>query len=287
MKKHLKYVIWLKWLLAIILFFVIFKYSFYFLQLRDLRPHTISAKIFMNVGIFIVIFVAIGVHELGHLIIGLKNGFRFELFVVGLLGVKRADNKIKFYLNKNLGYFGGVATTSPVVDDKDNAKKFAQVLIAGPVASVLFTVICFIIIPFVEGALSIVIYTGAMVSLALFFATTIPSRTGMFFTDRKRYQRLVNPGKAQEVELAILKIMATYVTDNSCKNIDKNDIEVLINDELPFFQFYGLFLLICYQLEIDGTAEQSVLDAYQSMSKRMSKSVVASFNKEIEILRKK
>ena len=38
-------------------------------------------------------FVVLGVHELGHLIAGLVQGFRFELFVVGPLGIRREEEK--------------------------------------------------------------------------------------------------------------------------------------------------------------------------------------------------
>jgi hypothetical protein len=282
MAKKPQYTTWLKWILVVILFVGIFQFTLDFFQIKNLKPDTIQDQVIMNIGIFLMVFIALGVHELGHLIVGLKNGFRFEFFVVGFLGIKRNDQRIEFYFNKNLGYFGGVAATSPVDDNKNNARKFAQVLIAGPITSILFAVLCFAIIPFFNGYFGIVVYAGAMISLGIFFTTTIPTRTGMFFTDRKRYQRLVTPGKAQLVELAIFKIIGVLSRDKSYKNIDKNDLYILIEDELPFFQFYGLFNLICYQLEINGKAEEKVLEDYQRISKKMSKIVVASFDKEIE-----
>lgn len=104
----------------------------------------------------------------------------------------------------------------------------------------------------------------------------------MFFTDRKRYQRLVRPGKDQQVELAILRIMGKYSKDNSYKNVDRKDIAVLVEDELPFIQYYGLFNLICYQMENEGLIDDETNKDYEKLSKKMSKSVVLSFNSEIE-----
>ncbi len=40
-----------------------------------------ESKILEIVGIILMGFVVIGVHELGHLIMGLWQGFRFELYI--------------------------------------------------------------------------------------------------------------------------------------------------------------------------------------------------------------
>ena len=44
------------------------------------------------------LFVALAAHELGHLCAGLIQGFRFELFVVGLLGVRRTQKGVQLFL---------------------------------------------------------------------------------------------------------------------------------------------------------------------------------------------
>jgi hypothetical protein len=103
----------------------------------------------------------------------------------------------------------------------------------------------------------------------------------MFFTDRKRYQRLVISGKDQQVELAILRIMGRVSSDKSYKNIDEKDLAILTSDELPFFKFYGLFNLICYQIEMNQVAEEQVLKEYQLLSEKMPQHLKASLDKEI------
>jgi hypothetical protein len=254
---------------------------------ENLKPNTSTEKYIMMIGIVIIAFLVLAAHELGHLIAGLMNGFRVELFVVGPLGIKRENDQVKIYLNKNIGYYGGLVATSPIDDHSDNAKKFAQVLLAGPIASVLFAMVFFAIAFFAGKPLGIIFYAGGLISIAIFFATTIPSKTGMFFTDRKRYQRLVNPGKDQRVELAMLKIMGKFSKENSYKNIDKDDINVLVSDELPFIKFYGMFNLICFQLENKGVVEEEISKEFENISKQMSKNLVLAFNKELENFKEK
>jgi hypothetical protein len=83
-------------------------------------------------------FLALLVHELGHLITGLLLGNQFELLVIGPLGVKRKDNHIQFYINKDIAFFGGVSATIPKVQSNENIQKFQWIIIAGPVCSLLF-----------------------------------------------------------------------------------------------------------------------------------------------------
>src|SRR5947209_4273195 len=76
----------------------------------------------------LALFLVLPIHELGHLVAGILQGFRFQLFIVGLLGIKRVGNGIKLYLNKNIGYMGGVTATVPVGHNNKNKRKYAIVV---------------------------------------------------------------------------------------------------------------------------------------------------------------
>lgn len=279
-KKNLKK--YFEWVALAVLVFGFLKLIDSFGIFKHIKPETGSEKVIMIIGIVVMTFIVLGIHELGHLLIGLAQGFRFELFVVGPLGIRRKENKIEFYLNKNLGYYGGVAASSPTTDDPGNAKKFARLILAGPVFSLLFSVVFLIIAYFIGKPLGMAFYTGGIISLGIFFATTVPSRTGMFFTDRKRYQRLVTPGKDQQVEIAMLKIIGTFSKDNSYKNVDVNDIRLLAADQHEYIRFMGLFNLVCYELEHRGSVDEETNKAYKATAAEMPLALVAAFDKEIE-----
>ncbi|RWY54102.1 M50 family metallopeptidase [Mucilaginibacter gilvus] len=194
-------------------------------------------------GITIVaLFIAIAIHELGHLLTGLAQGFRFELFIVGLLGIKRENGRIKVYLNKDLGMMGGVAATMPVQQSAENRKKFARLVIAGPLASLFFGVTGILIGIYCEPDLASAFWIAAgACSLALVLATTLPTKTGIFFTDRARYQRLISKGKAGAIEEAMLAMMAQYTADSSAKNIDIKHARLLQTDDEQFMRFWGYY----------------------------------------------
>lgn len=250
------------------------------------KPESSSEKILTFTGILIMAFLMLGLHELGHLITGLAQGFRFALFVFGPLGVKREEEKVKWYLNTNLGHYGGIAATTPINNDPANAQKFARILIAGPLTSLLGGIILVSLSTVLGAPWNTIVFSGGLVSLMLFLATTIPSKTGAFFTDRKRYQRLTRPGKAQQVELATLRIMGQYAQDESYQNVDPTDINILLEDEEPFMRYFGWFNRLYKQIEQGIEPPSEDWDNFRETGKLLSKSMVTAMEKELEKARK-
>jgi len=277
--KYLKY---FGFALAIILFFILIKLSNVIEFAKNTKVETQEDKIILIVGVIIIMHFVLLIHELGHVIMGLLQGFRFELLVVGLLGIKREEEKIKIYLNKNFGYYGGLGLTVPKDDSSDNLRKFANVILAGPIASIVFAVICFFVVNYLANPYGVIVFAAGLASFGIFLATTIPSRSGMFYTDRKRYQRLMTAGKDQEVELAMLTILGSYVKNHSYKDIKKEVFDVLITDNDLFVKHYGLFNLICWQIEHEGAIDDKVKEEYNKISKKLNKNMVKSYNDEIQ-----
>lgn len=277
--KYLKY---FGFALAIILFFILIKLSNVIEFAKNTKVETQEDKIILIVGVIIIMHFVLLIHELGHVIMGLLQGFRFELLVVGLLGIKREEEKIKIYLNKNFGYYGGLGLTVPKDDSSDNLRKFANVILAGPIASIVFAVICFFVVNYLANPYGVIVFAAGLASFGIFLATTIPSRSGMFYTDRKRYQRLIKAGKDQEVELAMLTILGSYAKNQSYKDIKKEVFDVLIIDNDSFVKHYGLFNLICWQIEHEGAIEDKVKEEYNEISKKLNKNMVKSHNDEIQ-----
>jgi hypothetical protein len=220
-----------------ILFFCITNPAF-----AELFPKGEKPSIFIALPItFIAILLAMAVHELGHLLTGMAQGFRFELYVVGPLGIKREEGKIKVYLNKNLGMMGGIAATLPTSQHPDNRKKFARLILAGPLTSMGYGLICIAIAYLSIPLVAFFFYVTGACSIALFFATTLPTKTGIYFTDRARYFRMISKGKEGDSEEALLQIIAQSVADNHHKNISVENALTLQHDDEPFMKFWGFY----------------------------------------------
>ena len=198
----------------------------------------IENLIFFSSIILCPIF-AIFLHELGHLMAGLIQGFKLQLFVVAFLGIKREDDKVKFYFNKELQFFGGIAATSPQKITDNLKKQFAYILIAGPLFSLIFGVLFLFLYSITDSIFNSSLGITGIISSGLFLATTLPTKSGVFFTDRKRMQRLLDKGRIGDIEYSFLKTTSQLLIDTHYKNISIEDLKLIQSDKEPIIQFWG------------------------------------------------
>ncbi len=206
--------------------------------LKILPNSKLETTIFIG-SIVLCPFIAIFIHELGHLLAGLIQGFKLQLFVVAFLGIKRVDDKIEFYFNKELQFFGGIAATSPLQISKNLKKQFAFILIAGPLFSLIFGILLILLFNLTDSVFNSSIGITGVISIGLFFATTLPNKSGVFFTDRKRMQRLLDNGRTGEIESSFIKASSQLLIDSHYKNISMKDLKMIQSDEEPIIQFWG------------------------------------------------
>lgn len=218
------------------------------LLMKFLPDESVFENIIFFTSIFFAPFLSIILHELGHLLAGIIQGFKTELFVVGFLGIKRENNELKFYFNTNVQYFGGVAATSPtkILSDIELINKYRIILVSGPIISLLFGVLAFTIFYVFDSAFTSFLGLLAITSFGIFFATTLPEKTGIFFTDRKRFQRLSDKGKIGQIELAFLQIVNQSLLEGNCKNLSLQNIEKMKSDEEKIVQFWAYYFEFQY-----------------------------------------
>lgn len=215
--------------------------------------------------IFVAIWAALAAHELGHLLTGLFQGFKFHLYVAGFLGVRRnpVDDQIDLYFNRDPNLFGGVAATLPTQKSPDLVKKLAAVVAAGPLTSIggaLFVGLpAFWVTMNLTAAESSAVLRSllvfslvfALTSFFLFLATTIPGRTGAFFTDRARFFRLIGGGKTAAIEQAVLEVLAHSYSNQPYSTIDPAQIELIQADESDLMKAFAHSLNYYHHLDRD------------------------------------
>ena len=243
-------------------------------------------------GAAIILFAAwfaLAFHELAHLTTGLWQGFRFHLYVAGFLGVRRhpETDRVQWYFNTDPRLFGGVAATLPRAESPDLTIRFARMVIAGPLSSLLLAL---------AGGLGGWLLTGstvtawrlvalfllgtAVVSFFLFLATTVPSRTGMFFTDRARYFRLISGGKTAEVERAMLELIAFVQSGKPMEQMNLANIKLGRQDATYayFAEFYAFFHYLATEKHEEALAAS---DQMSRLPEDMPPAFRAEFLKEV------
>lgn len=236
--------------------------------------------------ILLLIGIVLSIHELGHLLAGLVQGWKFQLFVIGFIGLGRYENgKIRLYLNRNMGHFGGVSATSPTGAGDEHLNQFARVVLAGPMASLALSLIAAAVALFAN--LPQAFWWGlAAASMGVFLATTLPCKSGMFFSDRKRYQRIRDKGNTAEVEMALLRVVVSQTTQ-VINAVDEKDFELIKTDKDPVIQFMGSYLGLSYYLETGSDKAEKEEVEYLELMKAIPASQQKLFTKEIEALKSK
>lgn len=153
----------------------------------------------------------IAVHELAHLCTGLAVGFRFSVFAIGPLLVRRTpQGRIRVGWNRVPSLFGGAAGTIPVRAD-GLRWRFAAVVAAGPCANAVLAAAAALALassialtPLVRTELSWV----RLLSAAIFVATVVPLPNGSFVSDGLRFVRLFERGPRGDRELSLLALAA-------------------------------------------------------------------------------
>ena len=206
---------------------------------------------------------ALVIHELGHLLTGIALGQKLRLFVVAFFGIRDEDGKLTVFFNTNPSYFGGVATTAPKTEKDINPKTFSKILIAGPIYSFLYFIICLFAFLEFDTYLNSFFALSALTSFGVFLATTLPAKSGIMFTDRKRFQRLNSKGVIQDAEIAMYELISKGIIDNSFKHIDIHKAAILDKDNDITTMFWAAYLRFMYYKE-NGLSDQET-EAFQKL----------------------
>lgn len=238
---------------------------------------------------FFALWFALAFHELAHLVTGLAQGFRFHLYVAGFLGVRRnaGTDQIQWFFNTDAQLFGGVAATLPQAQTPDLTRRFARLVIAGPLGSLLLAVIGGLAgwgLVHSESVglrvLAVFFLVSAFTSFLLFLATTVPNRTGMFFTDRARYFRLVSGGQTAEVERAMLELIAFVQSGKPMEQLDLAGVNIVRQDKdyALYAELYAYFHYLA-----TGQIQEAIASAayFHSMPEEMPAAFQVEFWKEI------
>ncbi|HSM25019.1 MAG TPA: M50 family metallopeptidase [Anaerolineaceae bacterium] len=196
--------------------------------------------------------ISIAVHEFGHILTGLKEGFKFHTLVLGPFGFKRDEkDKIIFYFEKDVSLWGGLAATVPTNDNEDNFKKFGRVLLGGPIASIIFGAVW---MPFgIIEKNNFFLLLGLM-PLSMGIISLIPLRNGAFYTDGGRWRRMHKNKKTQAVEVAIWNLTQNAIIHGNYKKANLNEIMILKKDEDIRTKFLGHYYAYCYYKDHQDTS---------------------------------
>lgn len=217
------------------------------------------------------------VHELGHILVGIKEGFKFYLFVAGPFGFKRSEaGKITFYIEKDVSLWGGLGCTIPTNDNMDNYKKFGRILLGGPTASLIFGMICLTLGLVTSNNFFILL---GSIALSMGGVSLIPLRNGAFYTDGGRWLRMHKNVKTKVVEVAIWNLTQNAIIQGNYAKLNFDEIMILINDEDIRTKYLGHYYAYCFYRDnkngLNSEKEKAVLERLKG---KVPKQMVSMFS---------
>lgn len=164
--------------------------------------------------------LAVGVHELGHLVGGWAIGGRFLLYAVGPFKWQRTPSGVRFFWNFKLNTFGGLASCLPLQAERATPRRMAWMIAGGPLASIVLAVAAawfavFVTAPLANDGLLKLLHRGvveiAVMSAVLAVATLFPSMAGGFKSDGLRLFGLLRRDRRSGQETAMLALTAASI----------------------------------------------------------------------------
>src|SRR5262249_45857118 len=161
----------------------------------------IATSIFFTMQCFVFLFAAIVIHEVGHAVVGVFVGFRFNSLRIGWVQFDRPF-RISRYRGKGTGS-GGWTSLFPVKQDHLTSRTI-MMLLAGPAANLISAWLLYLL-PYVTGPGSL---WFTYWSVILGCGNLRPFRSRAVFSDGARILMLLRNRAAGERWLAMLKLVA-------------------------------------------------------------------------------
>jgi hypothetical protein len=195
-------------------------------------------------------FMVVLLHELGHLSGGLLRGMRFLLLIVGPLRLRRTISGLRLDWFWNSGTFGGLAAAMP--DPRRPIRgQLLSLVIGGPLASLLLTVLALWLSTAVDGRWSAHLLILGGLSALIFVVTAIPTRAGGFHSDGRQCIELLRGGPAVEQRAMLTAVYAQSLSGVRPRDRDPAPLEralALCGDE-PLRDIGAA--LMAYQVALD------------------------------------
>ena len=165
-------------------------------------------------ALLLAAFLAVFVHELGHILAGMLVGYQAFLLIVGPFRIERSATQWHLHWNRELLLYGGLAGAMPRgrLSSGQLTRRLAAFTAGGPLTSLVAGGLGWWVLPpvrFSTDATAAWLFAAtlgqafAFGSLLIGVITLVPGRTAGFLTDGARLRLLAMGGPAAEREAAL------------------------------------------------------------------------------------
>ena len=217
--------------------------SYFATNFIECYPNATDADFILNM---VLLFAAFGViflitiilHELGHMVYGLKAGLDFEEFSVANLSIKKINGKLKIVMKNTISGIGGYCRMKLAREKSYNNKFLLMYFLGGVIVNYISTIVWIVIFLLTMNHpwLSSVALMGIVTNLYLGLLNSLPQTS----TIGMEYDMLKVSHFREDNDYLIKAFTASSISDDLLKGVPIETIEA----ECPSsFKFDGDVLL--------------------------------------------
>ena len=221
-------------------------------------------------------FLSAMIHELGHVICGLLNHWKFFLLIVGPIKIYREkmESKIKIGIEKNIVLWGGVGGTLPTTKSEDNIKIWSKILLAGPLASIFFGILIFPLF-LLSKNLFLMMLSLMPISMGIMCIVPMKMKTGLLYNDGTRYKRIKSGGQEEAEERSLFLLLEKTLFDKDESLYPKELIEPLLISKDYELNYYGYYYSYCNAMkEKNAKQAEKQLSNMEMIKSKVPKAII-------------
>lgn len=196
---------------------------------------------------FIVIYLQILLHEVGHLITGRLIGFRLLSFRILNLSLERGHSRFVIKFRKNIGY-SGLCVMLPTKEYTGRAQSILF-FSGGLLMHLLSALVCILVLYLntdLPQLLSLFVYTNIVLGLSLMLANAIPSTTkGNILSDGKHIWNAIRNNEDFYIEQQLFFLGAKSMAGHRPAELQSNHWDNIAEIKQPSakvrFLLYGYY----------------------------------------------
>ncbi len=210
----------------------------------------IGYVLLMIICFYLAWYLSLIIHEVAHMIVAIANGQRFLAIYAGPIKIYKAKEGIKYSFFKGRGASCVTSLPLDIVRDSNKLNSISKrVVLAGPISSLVLVILMYtvIFIYFNDSSFLPLILVPTLAPL-LFCIYSFKIGFDGGWSDIAAYLMLKKQSTKETMEACLRVQYSVLLVDSfdeleeglSIKNIDLNDIDILLNSNDVRFKYFAL-----------------------------------------------
>ena len=229
-------------------------------------------------GWLFAVWVAITIHEVGHLAGAVFGGLSPLMLFSGPLHVTFQDGKAKYAFNRHQSTWGGLAVAIPQVSQSLSAWQAIATVAGGPMSSLLTAAGFLVMSQIMTGMTSVLCMEVGVMSAVIGVGTLIPLQSGGFASDGKQLWQLMRRDRRALERLELSAMVGRNLAGHRPADWDLVSLEAIAQTSTQIIVKTSARVLVAQVLD-DRSSDAAAHAAFEALAKEVSEGGYAAYPK--------